>query len=350
MIKINQIKLPVTHSDEALKKKIIKMLKLNAKTGFTYRILRKSLDARKKPELFYTYSVAVEIEDTKNSEEAIVKRAASSSVLIYKEKEYRIPAHGNIPLDRRPVIAGAGPAGLFCAYILAEAGFRPIVIERGSRVEKRTCDVQKFWESGILNPKSNVQFGEGGAGTFSDGKLNTSVKDPSGRNRLVLETFVRFGADPSILYDNKPHIGTDVLSEVIVNMREFLVDKGVTFVFDTCVNNLDIVSQKLLSVYTDSDCNSNSEIKTDVCVLALGHSARDTFDMLYNKGFDMECKSFAVGFRVEHPQRMIDESQYGIQKKIILPPSPYKVTSNFPNGRGEQCHHSICFAEGFRCR
>lgn len=229
MIKINQIKLPVTHSDEALKKKIIKMLKLNAKTGFTYRILKKSLDARKKPELFYTYSVAVEIEDTKNSEEAIVKRAASSSVLIYKEKEYMIPACGHIPLDRRPVIAGAGPAGLFCAYILAEAGFRPIVIERGSRVEKRTCDVQKFWDSGILNPKSNVQFGEGGAGTFSDGKLNTSVKDPSGRNRLVLETFVRFGADPSILYDNKPHIGTDVLSEVIVNMREFLVDKGVTF-------------------------------------------------------------------------------------------------------------------------
>ena len=341
MIKINQIKLPVTHSDEALKKKIIKMLKLNAKTGFTYRILKKSLDARKKPELFYTYSVAVEIEDTKNSEEAIVKRAASSSVLIYKEKEYRIPAHGNISLDRRPVIAGAGPAGLFCAYILAEAGFRPIVIERGSRVEKRTCDVQKFWESGILNPKSNVQFGEGGAGTFSDGKLNTSVKDPSGRNRLVLEPFVRFGADSSILYDNKPHIGTDVLSEVIVNMREFLVDKGTTFIFDTCVSNLDIVSNKLLSVYTDSD--NNSQIKTDVCVLALGHSARDTFDMLYNKGFDMECKSFAVGFRVEHPQRMIDESQYGIQKKIILPPSPYKVTSNFPNGRGV---YSFCMCPG----
>ena len=319
------------------------MLKLNAKTGFTYRILKKSLDARKKPELFYTYSVAVELEDTKNSEEAIVKRVASSSVLIYKEKEYMIPACGHIPLDRRPVIAGAGPAGLFCTYILAEAGFRPIVIERGSRVEKRTCDVQKFWESGILNPKSNVQFGEGGAGTFSDGKLNTSVKDPSGRNRLVLETFVRFGADPSILYDNKPHIGTDVLSEVIVNMREFLVDKVATFVFDTCVNNLDIVSQKLLSVYTDSDSNSNSEIKTDVCVLALGHSARDTFDMLYNKGFDMECKSFAVGFRVEHPQRMIDESQYGIQKKIILPPGPYKVTSNFPNGRGV---YSFCMCPG----
>ena len=154
---------------------------------------------------------------------------------------------------------------------------------------------------------------------------------------------MRFGADTSILYDNKPHIGTDVLSEVIVNMREFLVDKGVTFVFDTCVNNLDIVSKKLLSVYTDSDSNNNSEIKTDVCVLALGHSARDTFDMLYNKGFDMECKSFAVGFRVEHPQRMIDESQYGIQKKIILPPSPYKVTSNFPNGRGV---YSFCMCPG----
>lgn len=154
MIKINQIKLPVTHSDEALKKKIIKMLKLNAKTGFTYRILKKSLDARKKPELFYTYSVAVEIEDTKNSEEAIVKRAASSSVLIYKEKEYRIPAHGNIPLDRRPVIAGAGPAGLFCAYILAEAGFRPIVIERGSRVRKEPAMYKNSGRAAYLIPKA----------------------------------------------------------------------------------------------------------------------------------------------------------------------------------------------------
>ena len=343
MIKINQIKLPVTHSDEALKKKIIKMLKLNAKTGFTYRILKKSLDARKKPELFYTYSVAVEIEDTKNSEEAIVKRAASSSVLIYKEKEYMIPACGHIPLDRRPVIAGAGPAGLFCAYILAEAGFRPIVIERGSRVEKRTCDVQKFWESGILNPKSNVQFGEGGAGTFSDGKLNTSVKDPSGRNRLVLETFVRFGADPSILYDNKPHIGTDVLSEVIVNMREFLVDKGVTFVFDTCVNNLDIVSQKLLSVYTDSDSNSNSEIKTDVCVLALGHSARDTFEMLEREKFLMQAKSFAVGLRIEHPQSMINLALYGEEENEKLGAAAYKVTHTCENGRGV---YSFCMCPG----
>ena len=344
MIKINQIKLPVTHSDEALKKKIIKMLKLNAKTGFTYRILKKSLDARKKPELFYTYSVAVEIEDTKNSEEAIVKRAASSSVLIYKEKEYMIPACGYIPLDRRPVIAGAGPAGLFCAYILAEAGFRPIVIERGSRVEKRTCDVQKFWESGILNPKSNVQFGEGGAGTFSDGKLNTSVKDPSGRNRLVLETFVRFGADPSILYDNKPHIGTDVLSEVIVNMREFLVDKGATFVFDTCVNNLDIVSQKLLSVYTDSDSNNNSEIKTDVCVLALGHSARDTFEMLEREKFLMQAKSFAVGLRIEHPQSMIDEYQYGTKKHAgKLGAASYKLTHRAEEGRGV---YSFCMCPG----
>ena len=154
MIKINQIKLPVTHSDEALKKKIIKMLKLNAKTGFTYRILKKSLDARKKPELFYTYSVAVELDDTKNSEAAIVKRANSSSVLIYKEKEYRIPAHGNISLDRRPVIAGAGPAGLFCAYILAEAGFRPIVIERGSRVEKRPAMYKNSGIAAYLIPKA----------------------------------------------------------------------------------------------------------------------------------------------------------------------------------------------------
>ena len=339
MIKINQLKLPVGHSQKDLEDKIRKTLRIPSKETFHYEVMRRSLDARKKPSLFYVYCIYVTI----RQENSIVKKLHQPSVSLVTETGYRFSEMGQERLNRRPVIVGAGPCGLFAAWQLTLAGYAPLILERGKQVEDRSADVERFWKTGILQPDSNVQFGEGGAGTFSDGKLNTSVKDPSGRNRLVLETFVRFGADPSILYDNKPHIGTDVLSEVIVNMREFLVDKGVTFVFDTCVNNLDIVSQKLLSVYTDSDSNSNSEIKTDVCVLALGHSARDTFDMLYNKGFDMECKSFAVGFRVEHPQRMIDESQYGIQKKIILPPSPYKVTSNFPNGRGV---YSFCMCPG----
>ncbi len=334
MIKINQIKLPVTAGQDELKKKIIKKLKLNSSAEFTYRILKRSLDARKKPELFYTYSVAVDIKN----EAAIVKRCRDSSVLIYEEKHYHIPPSGDTVLKNRPVIVGAGPAGLFCAFILTEAGYSPIVIERGSRVEKRTEDVARFWDTGILDPSSNVQFGEGGAGTFSDGKLNTSVKDPTGRNTLVLETFVRFGADSSILYDNKPHIGTDVLSDVIVNMRNYLIENGATFMFDTCVTEIVAENGTLCRIKT-----SDQEISADICVLALGHSSRDTFDMLYKKGLDMECKNFAVGFRVEHPQSMIDEAQYGIQPKLKLPPSPYKVTSNFPNGRGV---YSFCMCPG----
>ncbi len=334
MIKINQIKLPVTSNQDDLKKKIIKKLKLNSSTEFTYRILKKSLDARKKPELFYTYSVAVNIKN----EAAIVRRCRDSSVLIYTEKQYRIPPSGDTVLKNRPIIVGAGPAGLFCAFILTEAGYSPIVIERGSRVEKRTEDVARFWETGVLDPSSNVQFGEGGAGTFSDGKLNTSVKDPTGRNTLVLETFVRFGADSSILYDNKPHIGTDVLSAVIVNMRNYLIEKGALFLFDTCVTDIVAKNGTLCSIKT-----SDQEISADICVLALGHSSRDTFNMLYKKGIDMQCKNFAVGFRVEHPQSMIDKAQYGLQPKQKLPPSPYKVTSNFPNGRGV---YSFCMCPG----
>lgn len=346
VLKVNQIKLPLNHSKKQLKEAIVHKLRIRPEEMIDYRILKQSIDARKSGkgghagEVLYQYSVAVTLA---NEKQYLKKHHANKDILPYTPVIYQMPEKAADKPAKPPVIIGSGPAGLFCGLMLARQGYDPIILERGSEVHTRMEKVNAFWAGGKLDKECNVQFGEGGAGTFSDGKLNTSVKDPSGRNRLVLETFVRFGADPSILYDNKPHIGTDVLSEVIVNMREFLVDKGATFVFDTCVNNLDIVSQKLLSVYTDSDSNSNSEIKTDVCVLALGHSARDTFDMLYNKGFDMECKSFAVGFRVEHPQRMIDESQYGIQKKIILPPSPYKVTSNFPNGRGV---YSFCMCPG----
>lgn len=346
VLKVNQIKLPLNHSKKQLKEAIVHKLRIRPEEMIDYRILKQSIDARKSGkgghagEVLYQYSVAVTLA---NEKQYLKKHHANKDILPYTPVIYQMPEKAADKPAKPPVIIGSGPAGLFCGLMLARQGYDPIILERGSEVHTRMEKVNAFWAGGKLDKECNVQFGEGGAGTFSDGKLNTSVKDPSGRNRLVLETFVRFGADPSILYDNKPHIGTDVLSEVIVNMREFLVDKGATFVFDTCVNNLDIVSQKLLSVYTDSDSNSNSEIKTDVCVLALGHSARDTFNMLYNKGFDMECKSFAVGFRVEHPQRMIDESQYGIQKKIILPPSPYKVTSNFPNGRGV---YSFCMCPG----
>ena len=187
--------------------------------------------------------------------------------------------------------------GLFAAWQLTLAGYAPLILERGKQVEDRSADVERFWETGILQPDSNVQFGEGGAGTFSDGKLNTVVKDPSGRNRYVLETFVKFGAPSDILYDAKPHIGTDILAKVIKNMRDYLIKHGAEFRFQTCLKDIQIKENALHALVTEDD----TVIPADVAILALGHSARDTFTMLHRHQLPMEAKNFAVGFRVEHP-------------------------------------------------
>lgn len=335
MIKINQIKLPVGHSPEKLEHKIRKMLRLSKGEMFSYRIVRKSFDARKKPTIYEVYSVTVEIE----AEDRILKKLHTPSVTKAKEVRYQFPERGNEKLSARPIIVGAGPAGLFAALQLTEAGYAPIVLERGRSVEKRRQDVEKFWETGLLDPASNVQFGEGGAGTFSDGKLNTVVKDPSGRNQFVLETFVHYGAPEEITYENKPHIGTDVLSQVIGNMRKDLIAKGAEFHFESCVKDLVIENGRIAAVVTEEETYPASAV-----ILALGHSARDTFEMLdAKKEIPMEVKNFAVGFRVEHPQTMIDTIMYGDYKGAKLPASPYKVTSNFPNGRGV---YSFCMCPG----
>lgn len=334
MLKINQLKLPINHTEEELLAKIRKQLQLKPKDIFIYKITKKSIDARKKPELFYVYSIQVEVPE----EEKIVKRIKNGTVSVVKEKTYQIPAQGEMSLDHAPIIIGAGPAGLFAAYTLVLAGFLPIILERGKQIEQRTADVEEFWKTGILNPRSNVQFGEGGAGTFSDGKLNTAVKDPSGRNQFVLETFVKFGAQSEILYENKPHIGTDVLLKVIVNMRNYLIEKGCRFHFETCVIDLVIENGDVKRVVCE-----DKVFEATTVILAPGHSARDTFRRLSELSVPMAAKNFAVGFRVEHPQAMIDTAMYGAQKKVKLPASPYKVTSNFPNGRGV---YSFCMCPG----
>ncbi len=334
MIQITQLKLPYQHSVADLEYKIRKILKLSGNQKFTYEIVKKSIDARKKPELYLVYSVLVSCEN----ENGIVKKAKNNSVSIAKTKYYQLPASGEQELDNPPLIIGAGPAGLFAAFVLAEAGFCPILIERGKPVEERRLDVEKFWETGILDTSSNVQFGEGGAGTFSDGKLNTVVKDPANRNHFVLETFVRFGAPKHILYENKPHIGTDILCNVICNMRNYLIEKGVQVHFETCATDFVIENQEIKEVI----CNSGKSFPVSAVVLALGHSARDTFQTLYGLNIPMEAKNFAVGFRVEHPQEMINEALYGEQNQA-MPAAPYKVTSNFPNGRGV---YSFCMCPG----
>ena len=335
MLKINQLKLPIDHTEDDFLAKIRKQLKLDKRDIFIYKILKKSIDARKKPELYYVYSVQVELP---NEEKVLKKVHNSNSVSVMKEKSYVVPSCGTKKLHHSPIIIGAGPAGLFAAYELVLAGFSPIVLERGKRIEDRKADVENFWKTGVLNPTSNVQFGEGGAGTFSDGKLNTAVKDPSGRNQFVLETFVKFGAQSKILYENKPHIGTDVLSDVIVRMREYLISHGCTFYFETCVTDFIIENQKVTQVICGEQV-----FEADAVVLAPGHSARDTFRRLLELKVPMEAKNFAVGFRVEHPQTMIDEAMYGRQTVMKLPAAPYKLTSNFPNGRGV---YSFCMCPG----
>lgn len=333
MIQITQLKLPYTHTAAELENKIRKTLKLAANQKFTYKIAKKSIDARKKPELSLVYTCLISCEN----ETTLAKKAKNPAISVISPKSYHIPSVGEMPIKNQPLIIGAGPAGLFAALLLAEAGFRPILIERGKPVEERTKDVLHFWETGVLNTASNVQFGEGGAGTFSDGKLNTVVKDPVCRNQFVLETFVRFGAPDNILYDNKPHIGTDVLCNVILNMRAYLLEKGVQIHFNTCATDFIIENNEIKEVV----CNEK-RFPVSTVILALGHSARDTFRRLYELNIPMEVKNFAVGFRVEHPQSMINDALYGKQE-IVMPASPYKVTANFPNGRGV---YSFCMCPG----
>ena len=338
MIKINQLKLPVGHSQKDLEDKIRKTLRIPSKETFHYEVMRRSLDARKKPSLFYVYCIYVTI----RQENSIVKKLHQPSVSLVTETGYRFSEMGHERLNRRPVIVGAGPCGLFAAWQLTLAGYAPLILERGKQVEDRSADVERFWKTGILQPDSNVQFGEGGAGTFSDGKLNTVVKDPSGRNRYVLETFVKFGAPSDILYDAKPHIGTDILAKVIKNMRDYLIKHGAEFRFQTCLKDIQIKENALHALVTEDD----TVIPADVAILALGHSARDTFMMLHRHQLPMEAKNFAVGFRVEHPQQMIDDAMYGKRNALRLPAAPYKVTSNFPNGRGVYSF----FVSGRLCR
>lgn len=335
MIRLQQVKLPVTHTRKELERAIEKTLHVAPEQIKSYEIIKQSLDARKKAELKYSYVIDTEV----LKEQKVVKQCRNKNVSLVEKKKYVFPKSGTEPLKQRPVIVGAGPAGLFCALMLARHGYRPILLERGCDVETRTQDVEQFWKDGRLKRNSNVQFGEGGAGTFSDGKLNTLVKDEKGRNRFVLETFVQAGAPQEILYVNKPHIGTDVLRSVVWNIREEIKRFGGDVFFETQVTDLEIKDGKVCRLERDG----KEWIDTEIVVLAIGHSARDTFEMLQKKPISIHAKSFAVGVRIEHPQKMIDDAQYGEIEQGILPAAAYKVTQKLENGRGV---YSFCMCPG----
>ncbi len=340
MIRIRNLKLHIGHTEDDLRKKLCHMLGIRKEELLSYAVRKQSLDARKKPALFWVYTVDAEVK----REKAVLRSHPDPCITRSDWAPYQYPEHGMKHMLRRPVVVGSGPAGMFCAYILAELGYRPVLLERGAPVEERRKDVDRFWETGILDPDSNVQFGEGGAGTFSDGKLNTLVKDPAGRNQKVLEIFVRHGAPENILYVNKPHIGTDILMDVVKNMRGQIIANGGEVFFRSQVVDLLLSGGKAEGVTVRNMLTGDeTRLLADTVVLATGHSARDTAAMLHRRGMDMEAKAFAVGVRIEHPQEMIDQAQYGRSRGALLPAASYKLTAKLKGGRSA---YTFCMCPG----
>lgn len=334
MLRIRNLKIRDDFSKEELLNHICKKYKINNQIVKEFYINKKSIDARNKSDIYYNYTVDIEVSDNKTNKMLVQKN--KNIEIIEKRKFNDIKFKVNRNKIERPVIVGAGPAGLFCSLVLAQHGIKPVLIEQGKCVEERKQDVEEFLHNGKLRINSNVQFGEGGAGTFSDGKLTTGVN-----NFLcdkVLQEFYNFGAPEQILYLSKPHIGTDNLIKIIANMRKEIIRLGGDVYFNTKVVDLELENNKIKKVI----CNNGKEVETDAVVLAIGHSARDTFYKLYEKGIKMERKNFSVGVRIEHKQKMINESQYGTQTKLKLPPAEYKLAYH---GRERSCY-TFCMCPG----
>lgn len=337
MIRIRDISLPPQQDMAQLVYAAARQLRIDHTQIKQLDIKKRSVDARKKNDVRLIYTVDVLV---KGREDKILKMAHNPKASIAQEKLYT-PPKGKKLLDERPLIVGFGPAGMFCALVLAQAGYRPIVLERGQDAKTRQEIVQKFWETGELDPSCNVQFGEGGAGTFSDGKLNTGVNNP--RNYWVLEQFANAGAGAEILFDAKPHIGTDVLVNVVQNLREEIIALGGEVRFGAKLTGIRLEGGRVTgAVYETAD--GEQEISCRNLVLALGHSARDTFRMLEQMGVPMQPKAFSMGVRIEHPQRMISDSQYGaFAENPALGAADYKLNIKLPDGTSA---YTFCMCPG----
>jgi len=337
MLRLTEVKLPLEHSKHGITAAILKRLGIGAHELVGYSIFRRSYDARKPSAIVLIYSLDVEV----TNEPALLKRLEGDrQVSPTPDTRYQFVAKAPPVLASRPVVIGTGPCGLFAGLILAQMGFRPIILERGKAVRERTKDTFGLWRKGQLNPESNVQFGEGGAGTFSDGKLYSQIKDPQHHGRKVLTEFVKAGAPDEILYVSKPHIGTFRLVGMVENMRAAIQELGGEIRFQSRVENLDIDNGQVRGV----TLAGGEYIAADHVVLAVGHSARDTFQMLYERGVYIEAKPFSIGLRIEHPQSLIDRARFGKNAgHPLLGAADYKLVHHCGNGRSV---YSFCMCPG----
>lgn len=342
MLRLTEIKVPLNHVKYDLEVAILERIGVVADELVNFSIMRRSYDARKQGQIFFIYTLDVELR-SKAKEIAILEKLVNNgNILLAPDSSYYFvtQAQQDQKPRVRPVIIGSGPCGLFAGLILAQMGFNPIILERGKTVRERTRDTFSLWRNGQLNPESNAQFGEGGAGTFSDGKLYSQIKDPKHYGRKVLTEFIKAGASPEILYVSKPHIGTFRLVGILEKIREAILSFGGEFYFQSRVDSIEIKKNRVCGV----KLTTGEFITTDHVILAIGHSARDTFQMLYDQGIYIEAKSFSVGFRIEHPQSLIDHCRFGNNAgNPLLGAADYKMVHHCSNGRSV---YSFCMCPG----
>jgi len=337
MLRITELKLPLDHPETAIKTAIIKRLDITADELLTYHIFRQGHDARKRNDISLVYTLDVEL---KNETALLARKSQDPHLSLTPDTTYHFVTQAPAKFVSRPIVIGTGPCGLFAGLILAQMGFKPIILERGKEVRERTKDTFGLWRKSIFNPESNVQFGEGGAGTFSDGKLYTQIKDPNHYGRKVLTEFVKAGAPEEILRVSKPHIGTFRLVSMVEQIRATIESLGGDIRFQSRVDQLNIDQGRVTGVIL-----ANGETLTSqYVVLAVGHSARDTFKMLYDRGVYIEAKPFSIGFRIEHPQSLIDKCRFGNNAgHPLLGAADYKLVHHCKNGRAV---YSFCMCPG----
>lgn len=346
MLRITEIKLPIEnaqsliHQTDEIKVALLKRLEIPESDLIHFDIFKRGVDARKSHSILYVYSLDVEV---KNEEKILAKFRKDAHIKPAPDTSYKFVATTEIAPQARPVIVGFGPAGIFAALILAQAGFKPIVLERGKEVRKRTQDTWGLWRKSTLNPESNVQFGEGGAGTFSDGKLYSQIKDPKHYGRKVIQEFVKAGAPEEIMYVSHPHIGTFRLVGMVEEMRKTITELGGEIRFESRVDDIEIENNQVQAVVLQT----GERLATNHLVLAVGHSARDTFEMVHKRGIYIEAKPFSIGFRIEHPQSIIDKARYGksYSEDLLtkLGAADYKLVHHAKNGRSV---YSFCMCPG----